>query len=827
MGYQPFLIAPFGTGLDIDIDPWMAPPDAFTEIINGHIKHGVTEKRNGYRLLAEMVHSDDNFAVSAATNASPVVLTVTSKTGAAVTITDGMRIQINYAGGMSELNGNTYLASNVTATTIDLQDLQGVDVDGSAFGAYTTGAQVSYYPGLRIMGLHRYIASDNSKNLIAFDTRRAAIYNKTNDSFEPLSATTTAPATYADIFNSGDEDFVWATNWASVASSVATPLFNMYFTNGLVYAAGPPEVNGIWRYNASAPTTVTLFRPQINSTTYINGCKLLYTNNQRLMLMSTFEGANVYPQRKRWCQAQDPSLATAWDDNTPGKGGYVDAPTGDHIISGQFLQNSIIVYFTNSVWTSRITADPALPFRWDKINNFRACDARMSSVEYDRYVLALGQRGITATDGVETQRVDERIEDFVKRRVNSNEFKKINGLRSYEETRTWILYPEDENDDCTTALIFDDDSKAFSTYKFSRQVSGSIVDLNVLGYGGIEKDYLLSDFPNSIHSNRYDLPVTLQGENGANEETISSYFWQDDADIFLGGCRDGQVQILEVAGDDGGNQIEFVLESAAWNPFKDKGIECQLGYIDFYVESHSYTRATVSFYKNNSEDPYATRYIDFLPNLRETSAIIFARVLDDPTLGVTVTSPQHSLTTGEERYIYGIEGAEYINGGPYTVTVIDKNTFTFSADMTSSGSAMQITGIGLNNPMDITVDSNNFNDGDEIYFVDVGGTTELNFVSSNYYTVTNSTDTTFQLDGIDGTSGFTAWTSGGYAFRRYSTFGVVTQLPFIEQKAWKRAYAGGIGYWHKIKIESEGIDRPVRILAYMPYFRPRGKRVIN
>lgn len=832
MGYQPFLIAPYQTGLETDLSPWLLPADAFTNIINGHIHHGVTEKRDGFRLLGEMVHSSDDLTISGIAILGIAPFTVTITVTDATVLSVGQRIQINYVMGTTEVNGDEFLVGTPkTGTTFVLQDLQGIDINGSTFTPYVSDGQVSTFPGLRMMGLNRYINPNNAKELLAFDTRRAAIYNVTNDSFQPLSQTNTSPTTsFLDIFTSGNTDYIWAANWGSIATTAATPLVRLYFTNGKAFDSGPPETDGIWQYNSSTPETVTVFQPQINVAQggpLINGCKLIFAFQQRLVLLNTFEGGNTYPQRARWSQAQNPDGSDAWDDATPGRGGFVDCPTGGHIISARFIQNILVVFFTDSIWSLSPTNDPALAFRWDKINDFRANDAKMASIQYDRYVLSLGQRGITATDGVETRRIDERIEDFVKEEIDAENFDKVFGLRSYASRRNWILYPPEISEgsisqgEVTAALIFDDESAAFSKYRFDRNIDNALVDINVLGYGEIDKDLTLADFPLSPHNNPMKLPVTL---NEADEQTLQSFSFKGESDLFLGGTRNGEVNILEVDGDDSGTSIAFQLDSAAWNPYKDGGVECQMGYVDFYVETDRDTRATVKFFKNNDKTQYAEKTIDFLPNLNELAFITDARVDDDPTDGFTITAPDHGLTTGQIIYIYGIEGAEYFNSGPYTITVTADNTFTVSQDMTIFGA--EVTGATQANPGVITVTTNIFLNGDKVYFLDVGGMVELNFTGSNIYTVVNSTDVTFELQGID-TTGFTAYTTGGFAFKKYDNQGLVVERPFIQTKAWKRAYAGGIGYWHKIRVESEGIDRPVRILAYMPWFKQRGRRMVN
>jgi len=49
--YQPFLIADFKTGLDLGIEPWLLPKDAFATFEDGFIHRGAIEKREGYSKL--------------------------------------------------------------------------------------------------------------------------------------------------------------------------------------------------------------------------------------------------------------------------------------------------------------------------------------------------------------------------------------------------------------------------------------------------------------------------------------------------------------------------------------------------------------------------------------------------------------------------------------------------------------------------------------------------------------------------------------------------------------------------------------------------------
>jgi hypothetical protein len=71
--------------------------------------------------------------ITAATQANPVVLTITSHS-----INNGDEIAIAAIVGMTELNGNTYVARVTDADTVELYK-DGTTVDGTGYTAYTSG----------------------------------------------------------------------------------------------------------------------------------------------------------------------------------------------------------------------------------------------------------------------------------------------------------------------------------------------------------------------------------------------------------------------------------------------------------------------------------------------------------------------------------------------------------------------------------------------------------------------------------------------------------------------------------------------------------------
>ncbi len=76
--------------------------------------------------------------ITASTNANPCVITVNAHG-----YSDGDEVSITSVGGMTELNGRNFKVANATANTFSIQTTDGVDVDSSAYGVYTSGGDAA------------------------------------------------------------------------------------------------------------------------------------------------------------------------------------------------------------------------------------------------------------------------------------------------------------------------------------------------------------------------------------------------------------------------------------------------------------------------------------------------------------------------------------------------------------------------------------------------------------------------------------------------------------------------------------------------------------
>ena len=650
---QSQLISSFKQGLNTDLTPWLVPPDGFSFIDNLHIHHERIESRNGYILFGTLKEPGPAIAISGITNAADGVVTAVANHG----LSTGDVVFIKDVLGMTEVNDISYTITVTGLATFEL------NISTLAFGVYAGAGDV--YKEIadtdRVMGIDRFVKPDGTFTGLAWNTTRANIYNTTLEDYKFLDPD--------PIMDGSDTDYIWCANWQ--ASQGTSQLNRLYFTNGKAFDG---TLNGIRFYDETGEFT-TQFVPDLGGGDLLYGGKLVFAIKERLVVLHTFElegSLKTYPQRARWCQAQNPTpnpvASSGWNDLLPGKGGFVDAPTGDQIISARQIQNQIIVFFTNSVWTLRPTSNPAIPFVWDKINDFRSCDGKMASTTYDRYAIAIGSRGITATDGVETKRTDDRITDFVSEEISVAEFKKVFCARNFTSTKWWTLFTDSEetSTDNNKALIYDDESSSFSTYS---------INMNCLGYGNASQDYALSDFTAAN-----DLDWTL--DSGPGDETLQSFYFEDNKELFLGGSINGKVFLLDSGESDEGTTINCQFITAYWNPFRDQGIEVRMPCIDFYIDTDQETTAKIQFYKNDDEAPFKEEIMDFLPDLGYLCSISDASNANP----CVITAASHGLTTGDTIYIYLVQGMLQLNDIPFVVTVIDQGSFSLNGiDSTAYG----------------------------------------------------------------------------------------------------------------------------------------------
>jgi hypothetical protein len=195
-------------------------------------------------------------------------------------------------------------------------------------------------------------------------------------------------------------------------------------------------------------TTWANANPAVNGLTVVMGCLLIVPYKGRLVLLNTLEGNTAgtavnYPQRARWCQNGTPlDFSNGWRDDIVGRGGFIDAPTGEQIVACGFIKDQLIVDFERSTWVLAYTGNEILPFVWQRINSELGCESTFSTVLFDNRLLAMGNIGVHAANGNTVSRIDNDTPDTVFEIQNLNQGpERVYAIRDYFKELVYFTYP--------------------------------------------------------------------------------------------------------------------------------------------------------------------------------------------------------------------------------------------------------------------------------------------------------------------------------------------------------------------------------------------------
>ncbi len=399
---------------------------------------------------------------------------------------------------------------------------------GAIVLTHTAGAAAAvvityaYFPSFPVMGLRlRELTTINREQTVAFDTKYA--YRFTSGQFEDLPSTTEV------VWNGTNSDFFWTTNYFENSNG---DLF--WATNFNTASTSDP----IRYYDG---TTWVTFAPTINGANELHQCRAMVPYKDRLLAFNTWEGATMaaavnYPQRLRFSQNGNPIDQTnGWLDDTIGRGGYIDAPTNEQIISVEFIKDVLIVKFEQSSWKVLYTGNEALPFIFQKINTELGAESTFSLVPFDRGVFSVGNVGITTDDSVNVIRIDEVAPQLVFNINNDNEgVKRVYGIRDFPNELVYWTFPNSAQNPTypnkvlvynyvnQTYAIFNDSFTCYGYFQRANDVTWATLpytswsDWNDPWNSGI----IQSDFPDVVAGNQQGYVLTLN-QGSFNEASLS------------------------------------------------------------------------------------------------------------------------------------------------------------------------------------------------------------------------------------------------------------------------------------------------------------------
>lgn len=455
MPFDRFLIAPYNEGIREDLRPFLIPDDAFAELKNAYVYRGRIRKRFGSTVMD----------TTQATAQQPLYSRLRINLGN----TDGSgNISGTAPGAVFKVGqmfsiGTEIFTVNATGTPAAMLTTGSATVStyNTTSGAYViNGAAATtacyFYPAEPVMGITNY--EGDSGTVYAFDTQFA--YKYTSGSGWDRIATGT------DTWTGSNSQFVWSTNYKGANAD-----------DFLLFATNNKEADGIRYWDGS--TWATLNPSYLTGAgNTIETARLIIPFKDRLLLLNTTElvssVSSSFPNRCRFSQNGSPLAADAWREDVDGKGDHIDAPIKQAIVSALIFRDRLIVFFERSTWELVYTGNQVLPFVWQQINIELGAESTFSVVPFDKAILAIGDTGIHACNGVNVERIDNKIPDevfdFHDTTTNAT---RVHGIRDYRNQLVYWAIPTANSDDVfpnrvlsynyknNSWAIFDDNITAF------------------------------------------------------------------------------------------------------------------------------------------------------------------------------------------------------------------------------------------------------------------------------------------------------------------------------------------------------------------------------
>ena len=428
MSYSSFLIANYATGYDKELQPWLLPNDAFTQLTDCYVYRGVLNKRDGYNGFAtgktstytesRMVHNVADEVIGAANG----ILLVFTSTLADIPLRRGS-VTITY----------TIAATPHSVTDNGNGGFTGFDIDSTpanTFVNYTTGAiQITFtvapdnatnvtvtydgFQGLPVMGIMSYWPVNDVRQMLVVDTKYVNLYNPATDRLEDISTTT---------YNGGNSDF-WG--WVNYADASSNP--RLLFCD---------RVNGdvIQQWDGS---TITDYVYTLSGVSTLNA-RQMFNFNGRLILFQTRENGTLFPKRIRISGIG--ANCDVFDDTATGAG-FIDIDDNNQFFGAALNRNDLLFYTESSSWVMKYTGNDVNPFSLQRLDSSRGSFAAFAVISYLNRTMAASPYGLTLNDGYAIERMDDNLPQFTFNTINDQYFDRCFSAFQDEDRDVYMMYP--------------------------------------------------------------------------------------------------------------------------------------------------------------------------------------------------------------------------------------------------------------------------------------------------------------------------------------------------------------------------------------------------
>lgn len=839
-GFHQVLIGGYPSGgLTQDRKPALLANEMFSELFNAYVWRERTKKRDGEVPMGRLSRV---FVAEAIGNsgASPwtfniyTLLTVVPEANAqivpgsvSITITTLATPFVDAGDGTltNATPGNSgvinYLTGSVTLTT-------------TVGAGHATTLTVSYYPGLPVMGiLKRDVATIGIDSTIFFDTVYA--YQYVNGFQELVPGTT---------WTGDNKEFFWAANYQG-----ATPDLRYFFsTNNNIDIVG--ATYDPIRYYDNA-TWVDL-QPLITATDTLWQCLILIPYYGRLLALNTWEGATAgtytaaknFFARCRFSQIGDPTdQVNGWRSDIFGRGGFIDAPTNEAIVSAAFFRNTLIVFFEYSTWQLRYVGEYGLPFIWERISSDFGSVCTYSPIVFDQGVMTVSDRGIIQAAANGVTRLDDQIPEQVFSFEIQNEAPNfVHGVRHFERELVYWNYLDTSNASTNqtypnTVLLFNYRNNTWAKFRDTITCFGT----SQFQFG-ITWDSLTTFWESNVSWDNVDDQQYVDYVTCGTQHGFINIYQNPDAEtpqpvttlyapsMFISGVNFGTDPTQITIPDHNLANGETIYIQNTIFTGGDPGLN-NIIYNVTVVDANTITLATWDFTSQSYDAVHivsAAVYIgggivtlfpkmniqgkDFNPF--QGAGKQFKLSFIDFQMDANIASPAIAATT-IQLFVNSYLGEQ--------ANLISTNQELLN----SSQGCGFITNATQANPCQITSPGHSLITGTLIYIANVQGMTQLN---SAIYSITVVDANNFTLDNTD-SSGFGAYTKGG--IWNTTPINGQTYIPGAEY-AWYRFYSTQFGQYLRIGLTYDDDlmnqlathQTPMELNAMNIWFR-EGGRIIN
>lgn len=248
----------------------------------------------------------------------------------------------------------------------------------------------------------------------------------------------------------------------------------------------------------------------------------------RLLALNVWEGSTIatsknIPNRCRFSQVGNPVAADAWRTDIFGRGGFIDAPVNEDIVSAEFYKDTLIVGFEHSTWQLRYVGEYGLPFLWERISSDFGSESTFASILFDEGVLQIGDKAIVSATSVNVKRIDEQIPDIVFRIQNiENGSKRVHGIRDFRRELVYWAYPNSEAQKKfpDTVLVFNYRNGTYSQFRDSVTCLGTFQPPDSINWDRDDIYWDQSDVTWDTTDNQNYFPFVVSG----NQQGFIHYY---------------------------------------------------------------------------------------------------------------------------------------------------------------------------------------------------------------------------------------------------------------------------------------------------------------